>query len=433
MHKRITPRLIPALIALAFSGGAFASGFQLSEQSASGIGVANAGAAAAAEDVSTIYFNPAGMTYLAEGHSFSVATTALSRRTKFSDEGTTRMPVISASDLKTPTGAYYSLGDDGGNGGGTHAIPAFYYSYALTKDLRIGLGVNPTFADETEYGNNFIGRFSGLLTTIKVVNVNPSVAYKVNDQISVAFGVDYAKANVEFKQFTPYQGSPLGVLKGDATGWGYNFGAMYQVTPDTRLGLSYRSRIKFKLEGDQTIGSPLNVNRGIKADLETPDTLSLAVKHQINDKWAVLGDYTWTGWSSLQSLEPMVKSNGSRATAPLRYNFKDTYRVGVGATYQLNDKWMLRAGTAFDKNPIPDDASRTMTVPDADRIWLALGAKWIITPKASLDIGYAHVFVKDSHTARAVKNTTETATLQTVRGKFENSADMLSLQLNYAF
>lgn len=432
MHKTVTMRLIPALIAITFSGGAFASGFQLSEQSASGIGVANAGAAAAAEDTSTIYFNPAGMTYLAEGHSFSLATTVLSRRTKFSDEGTTRMPVINPL-TNLPTGSFYPLGDDGGNGGGTHAIPAFYYSYALTKDLRIGLGVNPTFADETEYDDNFIGRFSGLLTTIKIVNVNPSVAYRVNDQLSVAFGVDYAKADVEFKQFTPYVGSPLGVLKGDATGWGYNLGAMYQVTPDTRLGLSYRSRIKFNLEGDQTVGSPLNVNRGIKADLETPDTLSLAVKHQINDKWAVLGDYTWTGWSSLQSLEPMVKSDGSRAVAPLRYNFKDTYRVGLGAIYKLNDQWMLRAGTAYDKNPIPNDASRTMTVPDADRVWLALGAKWTITPKASLDIGYAHVFVKDSHTERQVTNTSETATLQTVRGTFTNSADMLSLQLNYAF
>ena len=432
MQKRITLRLIPALIAVAFSGGAFASGFQLSEQSASGIGVANAGAAAAAEDVSTLYFNPAGMTYLPEGHSFSLVTTALDRRTKFTDEGTTRMPVINPL-TGAPTGAFHALGNDGGNGGGVHAIPAFYYSYALTSDWRLGLSVNPTFADETKYDDDFIGRFSGLLTTIKVVNINPSVAYKVNDQISVAFGIDYAKADVEFKQYTPYVGSPLGVLKGDATGWGYNLGAMYQITPSTRLGLSYRSKIKFKLEGDQTVGSPLNIDRGIKADLETPDTLSLAVKHQINDKWALLSDYTWTGWSSLQTLEPVLSSNGTRATAPIRYNFKDTYRVGLGTTYKLNDQWMLRLGTAYDKNPIPNDESRTMTVPDGDRYWLALGARWNITPKASIDLGYAHVFVKDVHTARPVKNTSETATLQTVRGKFENSADMVSLQLNYSF
>jgi long-chain fatty acid transport protein len=100
-------------------------------------------------------------------------------------------------------------------------------------------------------------------------------------------------------------------------------------------------------------------------------------------KWAILADYTWTGWSKLQKLEP-VYSDGSRAVAPLRYNFKDTYRVGLGTTYQLNDQWMLRLGVAFDKGAVPDDASRTMTVPDQDRTWLALGAKWKITPKASL-------------------------------------------------
>ena len=114
--------------------------------------------------------------------------------------------------------------------------------------------------------------------------------------------------------------------------------------------------------------------------------------------------------------------------------FKDTYRVGLGTTYQLNDQWMLRLGVAFDKGAVPDDASRTMTVPDQDRTWLAIGAKWKINPKASLDIGYAHLFVKDASTARNVyRDPNETQLVQTVRGNFKTSADMFSLQLNYAF
>ncbi len=96
-----------------------------------------------------------------------------------------------------------------------------------------------------------------------------------------------------------------GYLKGDATGWGYNFGAMFQPTKDTRLGLSYRSKIKFDLEGTQNVQLPglgTVIDRSITADLTTPDTASLAIHHQINPKWAVLGDYTWTGWSKLQKL-----------------------------------------------------------------------------------------------------------------------------------
>lgn len=422
MHHRMIPRLIPALLATAFSGAALASGFQLSEQSASGIGAANAGAAAAAEDASTIFFNPAGMTYLREGHNVSVATTVLDRRTHFKDEGTSQY--LNA----------FPVGGDGGNGGGAHAIPALYYAYALNADWRLGFAINPTFADETEYNKTFAGRYSGLKTSIEVVNFNPSVAYRVNDRLSLGLGIDFAKANVEFKQAIPNQtlGDIAGTLKGDATGWGYNLGLMYQLTPETRLGLSYRSKIKFDLEGSQKVQA-LGVDRPIKADLETPDTASLAIHHKLNDKWSILGDFTWTGWSSLQALSP-VYASGARAVAPLRYNFDDTYRIGLGTTYKLNDQWLLRAGTAYDKNPIPNDASRTMTVPDADRIWLALGARWTISPKTTVDIGYAHVFVEDSHTARVVyRDTAETTQAQVVKGKFTNAADMLSAQVNFSF
>ena len=421
MHKRITMRLIPALIAVSFSGGAFAAAFQLTGQSASGVGMANAGAAAAAEDTSTLYYNPAGMTYLSEGHNISFATTLLDRSTRFTDEGTNKL------------GTVYPVGGNGGDGGGLHAVPAFYYSYAVAPQWRLGLAVNPTFADETEYDKNFAGRYSGLRTKIRIVNVNPSVAYKVNDALSLAFGINFAKADVEFNQAVPNGANPdgTGTLKGDATGWGYNLGAMYQITKDTRVGLSYRSKIKFDLEGDKTQTG--QATRSIYADLTMPDTASLAFRHQFNDKWAALADFTWTGWSKLQKLEP-VYSDGSRAVAPLRYNFKDTYRIGLGATYQLNDQWMLRMGVAYDKGAVPDDFSRTMTVPDQDRTWLALGAKWKITPKTSLDVGYAHIFVKEARTARNVYGSTaETPVVQTVRGKFETSVDYLSLQLNYAF
>lgn len=430
MQTIFKPRLIPALLSLAFSGLASASGFQLSEQSASGIGVANAGAAAVAEDATTTFYNPAGMTYLGQGHSLSMAATVLDRRTTFTDEGT-------SGTLNTafPAGFGRPVGSDGGNGGGTHVIPALYYSYALTPEWRLGLAINPTFADETEYDKTFAGRYSGLKTSIKIVNVNPSVAYKVNDQLSIGAGINYAKAQVKFMQAIPtgpITPDAYGTLEGDDTGWGYNLGLMLQLTPQTRVGLSYRSRIMFHLEGTQTATNSA-VSNGIKAQLETPDTASLALHHRLNERWAIMSDITWTGWSSVQALSPILASTGAAAVAPLRYNFKDTYRLGMGATYQLNEKLMLRAGTAYDKNPIPDEQSRTMTVPDGDRIWLAFGARWTLSPKATLDMGYAHIFVKDEHTARAVKNTAETVTVQTVRGKFENAADMLSLQLNYAF
>ncbi|WP_374481138.1 OmpP1/FadL family transporter [Zoogloea sp.] len=431
MRNVMEPSVIPLVLsALAFSSSATAAGFQLMEQNGSGLGTAYAGQAAVAEDASTIYFNPAGMSYLAGTHNFSVVGTLISRSTRFSDQGTTPMPVINPR-TGAPIGSFHPAGGDGGEGGGVHAIPAIYYAYALAPDWRLGLGIGPTFADETEYDSTFIGRFSGQKTRIRHININPSVAYRVNERLSLGAGVNYVDSKIEFTQATPYVGAPLGRLKGDGRAWGYNLGLMYQLDEATRLGVSYRSKVKVDLDGTQTVLGL--IDRAITASIETPDTLSIALQHKLNERWTLLGDYSWTGWSSLQALEPKVAASGAAATAPLRYNFKDTWRVGVGATWQYNQDWKLRAGTAFDKNPIPDDTSRTMTVPDADRIWLAFGAKWAVAPNTSLDFGYAHLFLKDTHTARAVTNTAETVTLQTVRGKFENSVDLLSVQLNYAF
>lgn len=431
MNKIISPRVIPAILAVAFSGGAAASAFQLQNQNASGTSVAFAGAAAVAEDASTVFFNPAGMTYLPLGHSISVAGTVIDRSVEFKDTGTTRMPVINPM-TGAPTGGFHPLGGDGGNGGGATLVPAMYYSYAITPALRFGLGLSVTFGSETEYDKNFAGRFSGRYTSIHQINLNPSVAYKVNEFVSLGAGLNYAKNEIEFRQTAPFVGAPEGKLKGDDTSWGYNLGAMFQFTPETRLGIAYRSKIKFELDGHQKVGSPLNINRDITADLEMPDSFSLALSQKIGSQVELLADATWTGWSSLQALTPLL-ANGSRATAPLHYNFKDTWRFGFGGKYQLNDAWNLRAGIAYDKSPVPNDESRTMTVPDSDRTWLAFGARWNLTKTASLDMGYAHIFFKDSSTSRAVKNTSETATLQTVRGDFKTSADLFSVQLNYNF
>lgn len=430
MQPVLTPRLIPLFLSLAFAGSASAAGFQLQNQNASGTSVAFAGAAAVAEDASTIFFNPAGMTYLPLGHSVSVGGTAINRSVKFNDTGTSRMPVINPL-TGAPTGAFHPLGDNGGNGGGTGLAPGMYYSYSVTPALRLGLGFSVTYGSETEYNESFAGRFSGRYTSIHQMNLNPSVAYKVNEVVSLGFGLNYAKSEIEFRQNAPFVGAPLGVLEGDDTAWGWNAGAMFQLSPQTRVGLSYRSTVKFDLEGKQTIAAPLNVDRGITAKLETPDTFSLALSQKLSDRLELLADVTWNGWSSLKALEPMIGS--ARATAPLRYNFEDTWRVGLGAKYQLNDAWNLRAGIAYDQTPVPDEASRTMTVPDSDRTWLAFGARWKMSPKTSVDMGYAHIFFKDVKTARAVMNTAETATLQTVRGDFKTHAHLLSVQVNYNF
>ncbi|WP_237218228.1 OmpP1/FadL family transporter [Rugosibacter aromaticivorans] len=415
-HLRNSQALILTFLSM-LSITASAAGFALQNQNGAGNGNAFAGAAASAEDASTLFFNPAGMTYLPEGHSLSIAGTVLNRSVDFSNAGTTAMPT-------------FALGNSGGDGGGTSLIPAAYYAYTISPRLRIGVGLSPTFGNKTEYDQNFIGRFSGYFAEIKQININPSIAYRLNDTVSLGFGLNYARNEVEFRQMAPVAAATQRIarLEGDDAAWSYNLGAMFQVSPDTRLGLAYRSRLKFHLDGKQDIQGVLN--RNIKAELETPDNLSLALHQRLNDRWDLLADVTWTYWSSIKTITATSATTGAPVAA-LKFNFRDTYRVGLGANYRMNDAWKLRLGTAYDKTPVPNAADRTMTLPDADRTWLSVGARYTLSPQSSLDMGYSHIFFKKVSTERAVA--LGGPFTQTIRGNFDTSADLLSVQYNHNF
>ncbi|KAB2915882.1 MAG: aromatic hydrocarbon degradation protein [Dechloromonas sp.] len=443
MQKLIKPRLIPALLAIAFSGSAAAAGFQLQNQSGSANGNAFAGAAAAAEDASTIFFNPAGMTYLPRGHNISVSGTVLHRSIKFKDEGSTTTPGFGfGSSFPLPTG-------DGGDGGGTSLLPHGYWAWGVNDRISIGLGMGPTFGNTTEYNDDFVGRNAGFFFEMKQFNINPSLAFKVNDMVSLGVGINFAHNESHFKQGVPLVMALAGYpennyldVKGDDWAVGYNLGAMFQLTPTTRLGLAYRSRLEFELEGRQrwAVASPgfgpvaPLVNADVKAKLTTPANFSIALSQMVGQKWEILGDLTWTDWSVVDTLYVNNRQTGV-PLQKLTYNFKDTWRVGLGANYQYSDSIKLRFGIAHDKTPVKSSADRTMTLPDADRTWLSLGAKFQLSKAASVDVGYTHIFFDTVKTNRAVTTGypgVETLR-QTIRGEFKTSVDILSAQLNYNF
>lgn len=451
MSKGFAMRLLPALIMAGFAGVAGASGFALQNQSGSANGNAFAGAAAAAEDASTIYFNPAGMTYLPQGHTISLSGTVLNRSIKFKNAGTTNTAVHNGTNLA-----------DGGDAGGTALLPHGYWSWSVAPDVWFGVGVGPTFGNKTEYDKNFVGRNAGYFAEIEHININPSLAIKVNDAFSLGFGVNFTRAHVAFKQGITNGGgllpanNYLDVESDAAWGFGANIGAMFQLSPSTRVGVAYRSGMKFDIDGKQKLNSALPAgsgglwlrNQDITADgYETPGNLSFAVSQKLSDKWELLGDLTWTDWSVFKELT-LNSKNGNTAAHPalvaghkitsLSYNFEDTWRIGLGANYQYNDAWKLRFGVAYDESPIKKTADRTMTLPDSDRIWLSFGAKYALSKTASLDFGYTHIFFKDAKSDRSVSSynplTGATTELQRVRGEWNNNrADILSVQYNHTF
>lgn len=410
------------------SGHAMAAGFALQNQNGAGTGYAYAGSAAVAEDASTIFFNPAGMTYLAEGHHVTGALTLLDRSLEFKDRGTNQLRVAA------PPVPAYPLGGDGGQAGGQSYVPAAFWTMSITPELRIGLGVSPTFGNATEWDDDFMGRYQGNYSEIKAINVNPSVAWKVNDLVSLGFGVNMVKFEADLRGMIPVTAAlPATVdvenkLSGDDTGYGWNAGAMFQVSPTTRIGLTYRSSIDLKVKGksENPAGST-----PVQVKIELPDTASLALSQKIGERLELLADYTWTGWSSIPSLRVTHRGSGALLTDE-HLGFKDAYRVGVGMQYQYTDALRLRAGLAYDESPVQSATDRTVRLPDSDRTWLAVGMNYKFTKQTSVDVGYAYLMFDEAKIRRqTVLGTTPTA--QVVDGKFDTKVHILSVQLNHHF
>lgn len=407
MTNGISLRLIPALMAVAFSGVASASGFQLLEQNASGIGNAYAGSAAIAENASTIFYNPAGMTQLKD-REVSLGLTAVRPSFKFSNDASsaaTLNPLVVGPASNTLSG-------NGGDGGGWGFIPNAYLSWALNKDVYLGLGVGAPFGLRTEFDRNWIGAAQSIHFDIKTINLNPSVAFRVNEMVSLGFGVNWQKLDAEYLRrvgtanyaAAGFPGaSSLARLKLEDDTWGWNAGALFTLSPATKVGLSYRSTMKYDTTGDIKVTGPsATVNaRGTsdaKAEVKLPDTFILSGTHQLNDRWQLLGDVSWTGWSSIPKID-IIRTSGtfSGSTAQtLHTEFRDTWRVAFGATYLLNPAWKIKMGIAYDQTPVKGASTRLVSLPDNDRTWFSLGGQWKPNKDATLDFGVAYLYVKDA-------------------------------------
>ena len=407
------------IVSLASALPLHAAGYSLLEQGASGLGNAFAGGAASAEDASTIYANPAGMTYLPD-RQLVTALHAVRVSSRFSDRG-------SIAAFGRP------LGNEGGDAGGFVAVPNIYYSQRIRPDLNIGIAINAPFGLKTDYDKQWIGRYQAVRSEIATLNINPAVAFKLNDRLSLGFGLSIMKMDAELTRVVNFgpAGDGFAQLKGDDWGYGYNFGTLWQATADTRIGVAYRSRVRQHIEGDATftrpplIPSALVPNGNITTQLTLPESASISLFHQASDKLALMADITWTGWHRLQDLK-IQRSDGS-LLVNIPENWQDTMRYSVGASYQLTPAWKLRGGLAYDQESIKD-RFRTVSIPGDDRTWLTIGAGYRLSERNQIDIAYAHLYVKDT----SIDNDQGLVNAR-LRGDYHNKIDVLSLQYIHNF
>ena len=433
------------------AGSAVASGFALIEQSGSGLGNAFAGGAASAEDASTIFYNPAGMSRL-EGKQIAIAGSMIRPSAKFSGTATP-----GSAPFQTP-GAF-----TGGDAGSWALVPNAYFTMEVDPQVHIGLGINSPFGLQSEYTPNWMGRYQAIKSKLQTINLNPSISYQLNDQFSIGAGLNYQRINGELSSMTNYPAAVyagalaagataaaaaataapfanmqgVSTLTGSDSAWGYNVGAIYNFTPLARIGVSYRSRIKYNLSGAVSFANVPALmaaalpNQAIRLAMTMPDSLSISGFHQVSDKWDFMADATWTGWSVFQQLN-VVRMNGTSLTPPTPENWKDTWRVAAGASYHYSDQWTARLGVAFDQSPVADQF-RTVRIPDGNRTWLSVGGQYKPGKDSALDFGYAHLFVGNVPLNQNAAANPDLVGKGYLVGSYQDSIDIVSVQYVHSF
>lgn len=431
------------------------AGFALIEQSVSGLGTAFSGAAGA-EDASTVYFNPAGMMLL-KGQQVVGGIHYIMPKAEFSKTSATNA-----------LGAPIS-GGDGGQGGVNKVVPNLYYAKNF-ENMAIGLGINAPFGMATEYDKTWVGRYHAVNSNVKTININPSVAFKAGEKLSLGVGVSAQKLEVNLtnmvdfglasysNHLTPALTSNKNAdiyadMNADSWGYGYNLGALYQYSDSGRVGLAYRSKIKHDVDGDVdfTVQNPTFLagvspllagaasayfpDQGISASMSLPASASLNVYHEVNPNWAVMADVTWTQWSSFDTLvinfDQGIGAGGTNKTSVTAEKWDDNLRYSLGTTLKTSDALTLRGGVAYDQTPISEDKYRTPRIPDNSRTWLSAGAGYAITDNVAINFGYAHLFVKESKSEKTA--TGDDQSRGSLKGTYDTSVDIASTELVVKF
>lgn len=414
-----------AIAALLVSTSAHAAGFFIQEQSVSAGGSAYSGAASNTNDASTLFFNPAGMTKLS-GAQANLGVQLLVPNADLDNTGST-FPNLGGAAIS---------GGDGGNPYNPTPVPSGFIATPVTAidGLWAGIGVTAPFGLANKYKSDYFGRFDSIKTELLTTDIQPSVAYKINDRISIGGGLNIQRAEAELTSaVTDVTSTGLSTLKGNDWGYGYTLGAQIEVLPETTLGLNYRSSIHYDLDGRTIVegltgaGAGLNGTRLAKAALVTPDIASVGLSHNLTDKWTVMGQANWYGWNNFNDITPIPDTGA--AIAGVEQNYQTVWAFSLGAEYAYTPEWTFRGGLQYDNTPTTDEY-RTTRTPDGDRTWISAGATYKINEQFSVDglLTYIHIQDEEIDVIRGT-GATQTRTTADTSG----SVGIIGVGLNYKF
>jgi long-chain fatty acid transport protein len=268
---------------LMIPGVSTAGGLYINEFGTPSMGVAGAGANAVAEDASTSFHNAAGMTRI-RGNELMGTGGLLYATVKFDPDADTPIP-----------------GGDGGDAGGPAPIIGGFYVHSLSDKWKLGANLITITGAVLDYDDDWTGRYLNTEVTLLTMTFYPSVAYRVNNWLSLGGGPQIMYADLEMKAKVPLPNDDGKVkIDGDDVAFGFSLGALFEVSERTRFGVVYQSEIEPEFDGDVKISGPGTKKVGTDTKITLAQFIRVSGYHELNDRWALLGTVGWEDWSAFK-------------------------------------------------------------------------------------------------------------------------------------
>ena len=424
IHRFIV--LLP--VAFLLCSVANAAGLQLAGHSVTQVGRANAGSGLAGDDASAAFDNPAEMVLLAHDH-FQLGVNRSRVSFPFKNTGSTQN--LSGTDIPSAGG--------GSDGGTTANIPSMLLVFGQDEVLKYGLAITAPFGLRTEYDPTWVGRYHVIEAGVTVIDINPSIAYRINDNLSIGAGLSAQYIETELSEAI-YTGGVDGLAKiqGDNWGYGYNIGLMYAFDGGAKVSFSYRSSIEHELDGtlkSSKLTGPLsanNVSVDAETDIDLPETISINTSIPVTHDLTLLATAAQTRWSRFK--EVRITLDGNLPDKVITANWQDTWHFSLGSQLRLGQRWMLRAGFLWDQSPVSNRSNALPHIPDSDRFGIHIGASYIpISSPWRFDIAYAHISIDKVEMDRTVELMPGVVSDRLVGQYNDSQVDIVAGQISYLF
>ena len=196
------------------------------------------------------------------------------------------------------------------------------------------------------------------------------------------------------------------------------------------------------------LASNARLTEASKLGLTTPASAAFSIDQQFSDAFSLQFTAAWTEWSKFESIDivsndpnPSISTNTQlpqNLNSPgyigyIPEQWQNSWSYALGATYVLQPELTLKAGIAYDENPIPQ-SHKTARIPTDHRTWLTVGANWALSDKVSLDIAYGYLFTGDVSINESEYNVQDQKLYNSsLTGDYSNKAQVLAIQANYRF